>query len=161
VLSDVDYEWFARACDLVRDANDAGMLLSVHDVSDGGELTAIAEMAFAADDLGKPLGCFFYDFRETDWNPVWAFTESPGFVLEVKRTAYHDFRLRAGARSIVGIAPIGSTLAEPVFQVRTSDQRIVESVPIAQLREAWDAPLRDFYGLSQGPGPSTSSGPSS
>jgi hypothetical protein len=82
-------------------------------------------------------------------------------VLEVKRTAYHDFRLRAGARSIVGIAPIGSTLAEPVFQVRTSDQRIVEAVPIAQLREAWDAPLRDFYGLSQGPGPSTSSGPSS
>jgi phosphoribosylformylglycinamidine synthase len=159
-LSDVDYEWFARACRFVRDANDAGMLLSVHDISDGGVLAAIAEMAFAADDRGKPLGCFVYDWRETGWNPVWAFNEHPGFVLELKPSAYREFRLLANAAWIVGVAPFGGTLAEPVVQVRTLDQEIVESVSLAELREAWDAPLRDFYGASTGPGPSTGSGPS-
>jgi phosphoribosylformylglycinamidine synthase len=161
VLSDVDYEWFGRACRFVRDANKAGMLLSAHDSSDGGMLVAITEMAFAAGDRGRSLGCFVFDWRETGWNPVWAFNESPGFVLEVKAAAYDEFRLLANRAWIVGIAPFGSTVDEPVLQVRSAERGIVvESVSIAELRKAWEAPLRDFYGLSQDSGPSTSSGPS-
>ena len=145
-LCDVDYDWFARVCRFVRDANAAGMLRSAHDISDGGVLAAIAEMAFAAEDRGRSLGFFVYDWRETGWQPFWAFNEQPGFVLELDPARYKEFRLLANAAWIVGVAPFGGTLPEPLAQIRTTDQNAVESVPLAELREAWEAPLCGFYG---------------
>ncbi|HZX68822.1 MAG TPA: phosphoribosylformylglycinamidine synthase subunit PurL, partial [Candidatus Elarobacter sp.] len=161
-LPEIDYDWFARACRFVRDGIRSGLILSVRDVSDGGPLVAIAEMAFAAQDRGTPMG-FRIDIGNR-WqsdgyaNPrasaaPWRFHESPGFVIEVPMRSVKDvvFELTARHR-VFEMGGIGQTTAEPLVEVNYSGEGIAESVTIAELREAWTAPLRDFYGAaSAGP----------
>jgi hypothetical protein len=92
---------------------------------------------------------------------AWQFDESPGFVLEVSLSAHADVEALARSHGVSYTAPVGYTIAEPRVEVRSGNAYVIESATIAELREAWEAPLRDFYGASTGPGPSTGSGPSS
>lgn len=166
-LPHVDLDWFARACRFVRAAIHDGLVLAVRDISDGGPLTAIAEMAFAAAERGRPFG-FRIDLASRSAadgttagvEAVWRFDESPGFVLEVPRATLDAVRALATAQRIVLPDPIGYTTAKPALDVQSADGMLVESVSIGDLHEAWDAPLREFYGASPGRGPSTGSGPS-
>jgi hypothetical protein len=169
-LPEIDYGWVKRACVFVREAIRRRLVSAARDVSDGGPLVAIAEMAFAAADRGKPVG-FRIDlwFRSNDLvenafqlarEAVWHFDEMPGFVLEVSDAAHGELRELANAHGIFSTGPLGYTIAEPRAEVRSEDGELVESVSIAELREAWEAPLRDFYGAAVGPGPSPGSGPS-
>jgi phosphoribosylformylglycinamidine (FGAM) synthase-like enzyme len=168
-LPELDYDWFGRACSFVREAIARGLVSAVRDISDGGPIAALTEMAFAAVDRGRPIG-FRVDLlaradrlaedrqrRATD--AIWRFDESPGFVLEVPLRALSDVQVLSRSYGIFSTAPYGSTIAEPAVEVRSADDVLIESLPLAELREAWDAPLRDFYGASAGSGPSTSSGP--
>jgi phosphoribosylformylglycinamidine synthase len=155
-LPELDYDWFARACTFVREAIRRGLVSAVRDISDGGALVAIAEMAFASVQRGFPVG-----FRIDLWTraedldeqrlplaceAVWSFVESPGFVLEVPPSALDGVQKLANAHGIFSTGPLGFTIAEAVVEVRSEDDEIVESVPLADLREAWEAPLRAFYG---------------
>jgi phosphoribosylformylglycinamidine synthase len=162
-LPEIDYDWFARACRFVREAIRAGIVSAARDISDGGAPAALAEMAFAAADRGAALGVRFAD---TDRSQLWRFDESPGFVVEVSPESVHAVVALAGRHGIVLTEPIAVTIGEPLVQVRSRNGEIVESLPLAELRDVWDGPLRDFYGsspgldVSPGPGPSTGSGPS-
>lgn len=148
-LPEVRYDHFLRCCSAVREALQAGLLLAVRDVSDGGILTAVAEMACAS--RGRSLGASLrhYDkiynvdlWLEGEVIPftemaVW-FAEFPGFVCEVgDYSAFHDIARRQGVK----IHPLGETIAEPVLRTEYRHEISVE-----RLREAWEAPLRDFYG---------------
>ncbi|HEX3465858.1 MAG TPA: phosphoribosylformylglycinamidine synthase subunit PurL [Candidatus Elarobacter sp.] len=149
-LPEIDYERFARACRLVREGIARGLLLAVRDVSDGGILAAIAEMAVAASPnrtLGASLRHYdtIYDvdlWLADDVIPytdmaVW-FAEFPGFVCEM-----HDWDAFASLGRELGVKvhPVGETTAEPYLR---ADYR--HEISLDQLREAWEAPLRDFYG---------------
>jgi phosphoribosylformylglycinamidine synthase subunit PurL len=145
-LPSANYAQFRACCAVVTDALLRGVAVAVHDVSDGGVLTAVAEMAFTST-AGKPVGVAL-DHPDL-WYGVWLnkevewFSESFGFVLEVRD---HDTFLDLAAQhGIVGMTYLlGETVAEPVVQIRDSAGSV--SIGLDELREAWEAPLRDFYG---------------
>ena len=145
-ISDIDYEWFGRACRFVREAQERGLVSAARDISDGGAPVAIAEMAFAACDRGAPLAFRLMALSATE-DIVWAFDESPGFVLEVPAHEYRAFeQLAAAAR--LGVTRIGRTIEGPDAEVHSIEGVLIEAVSIDDLREAWAAPLRDFYGAA-------------
>ena len=135
-MPEFDCRRFARACELVRAGLADGSISAVHLAGDGGVLTAIAKMAFAA---VEPLA-FRIDpatllperHHETAW-----FAEVPAFVIEV---AEPDAFARLTAHHRVSAYEAGVVIAGPDAVIGS------EHVPIAALREAWEAPLRDFYG---------------
>jgi phosphoribosylformylglycinamidine (FGAM) synthase-like enzyme len=134
-LPHLDERAFARACAFVVAALERGAIASAHLVGDGGVLAAIAKMAFVSD---RGLG-FRVDprpmLRDLDHDAAW-FSEIPAFVLEVVDPAAFA---ELGARMDVASYDAGEVLAEPVAAI--GDERI----SIAELREAWEAPLRGFY----------------
>ncbi|MDB5073342.1 MAG: purL, partial [Candidatus Eremiobacteraeota bacterium] len=148
-LPTVNYAYFSRSCALIRAGLANGLLLAVHDVSDGGILTAVAEMACGALDersLGAALvhadALYDVDLWVGDFIPLtglelW-FAEFPGFVCEVEDWA--AFR-RLSNEFQVKTHYAGDTIAEPFLRT-AYDQEI----SVRDLLEAWEAPLRDFYG---------------
>jgi phosphoribosylformylglycinamidine synthase len=154
-LPEVDYALFSRYCALIRDGIARGILLSVRDVSDGGILATVSEMACAALDersLGADLSHYDKVYDVDLWigdlipstgMAIW-FAEFPGFVCEV--ADWGAFR-RLGKGYDAKTFYAGETIAEPVIRTEYRHE-----ISVRELREAWEAPLRDFYG------PSTSSG---
>ena len=69
------------------------------------------------------------------------FAEYGGFVVEVSDDAEFE-RLAAGFG--VPARAIGETLAGPVLVLSEPS----ETLDLRALREAWSAPLRDFYGAA-------------
>ena len=164
-LPQLDFDWFARACRFVREAIHDGVVSAVRDISDGGPLTAIAEMAFAAAERGRPFGFCVDLATRSDADAaavaaeaVWRFDESPGFVLEVPSSALDALRALATSHGIALPDASGSTTVRLAVDVHSVDEMLVDSVSIGDLRQAWEAPLREFYGASLGLGPSTGSG---
>jgi len=153
-LPEVRYPEFARYCALVREGVARGLVLAARDVSDGGILTAIAEMVIGATDrsLGAELmhwdALYDVDLMLDDQTPqlemaIW-FEEFPGFVCEVADwTAFRRLGMEVGVMTRYA----GSTIAEPFLRTPYDHE-----VSVERLREAWEAPLRDFYGPSTGSG---------
>ena len=148
-LPEVDYARFTKYCALIREAFARDIVLTARDVSDGGILAAVAEMACAALDersLGAALmhwdKVYDVDLRIEDYVPassmsIW-FAEFPGFVCEVADWA--AFRGLAGEFAVKTFYA-GETIAEPFIRTEYRHE-----VSVHDLRDAWEAPLRDFYG---------------
>ncbi len=150
-LPPVDYAWFGRACAFVREAIARGMVLAARDVSDGGFLVALAEMALAARAVGAPVGIAIEEdeaIGPASPEVVWNFSEEPGFVLEVGgeigaiEALAQTHGVELGYGSIV-------TTAEPRFALHSERTgKVIATVALDELAEAWEAPLRDFYGAA-------------
>jgi phosphoribosylformylglycinamidine synthase II len=129
---------FSRQCDLVIEALETNVVSAAHLVTDGGVLAALAKMAFASP---AALG-FAIDptpvAERMGHDAAW-FAEMPAFVVEVDDA--EAFALLA-ARLGVSTYDAGTVLAEPEARLGA------ERVALADLREAWEAPLRDFYGAT-------------
>ncbi len=160
-LPDVPYERFQRYCAVIREGIAAGHLLAVRDVSDGGILSAVAEMVFAASPKRR-LGAELYHYDKIYDVDLWLaddvvpytgmavwFAEFPGFVCEVADWSAFSGLARAHG---VRVHYAGDTIDEPYL--RTEDRH---EISVERLREAWEAPLRDFYGAAVAR-PSTGSG---
>jgi phosphoribosylformylglycinamidine synthase len=155
-LPQPDFSWFATACRFVREAIGRGIVLAARDVSDGGYLVAAVEMALASD--GASIGLRVGEFSPPDERSVWhRFAETPGFVVEVGDFA--QFAALAQGYALPLRLDM-QTIGDPCVEHVRENLDVIGRVSLAELREAWEAPLRDFYGASQGPGPSTGSGPS-
>ncbi len=135
------YDRFADWCNVVRDAFAEGIVLAARDISDGGVLAALAEMAIAASGrLGVKV---LEDPRHFESDAAW-FAETPGFVVEVL-----DEKIEA----FFGLCERHGTWAQQIAMT-TDDGRFVfhrengalDAIAVSALREAWEAPLRDFYG---------------
>ena len=138
-LPSVPYHLVAAWCNVVRDAYAANIVLAARDISDGGVLAAVAEMVIAADaGIGVEVHQNIY---EIDSDAQW-FAETPGFVLEV--TDVEKFFLLC-AKHGTWAQQIGNATDDGRFVYRAADGT-TDAVPVAALREAWEAPLRDFYG---------------
>jgi phosphoribosylformylglycinamidine synthase len=145
-VPEVPYLYFDRCCRAVRDASRRGLLRSVRDVSDGGVLTAIAEMTFGAPNGGLGADLIHGDGVFVDlaidevcrtMMSLW-FAEFPGFVCEA--ADWVQLR-RCAAEYAVKVHYVGDTMAEPVLRIPYGHE-----IAVAELREAWETPLRDFYG---------------
>ena len=107
-----------------------GLVLAAHDVSDGGLLVSLAEMAFAANlEIGIAL--------DVACEERTAFAESGSFIIETRSAAAFEALC---AREGAAVARIGETIADPVLRCVHGFE-----TGLRALHEAWSAPLRDFY----------------
>jgi len=124
-----------------------GGILAGHLVTDGGALAAIAKMAFASD-TGLGFRIDPQPVAERAGHDLAWFAEMPAFVVEVADNALFA---KLSARHGVAAYDAGEVIAEPAAIIGN------ERISLAELREGWEAPLRDFYG-SLFSRPSTGSG---
>ena len=128
-LPDIDYGAMRAELSALLEAHERGLVLAAHDVSDGGTLVAVAEMAFAS-------GCAIGAWLDVPLGPCDAFGETGSFVVETSDPEAFEACARAhGARP----SRLGTTLEEPVL--RWNHERCA----LADLFETWSAPLRNFY----------------
>jgi phosphoribosylformylglycinamidine synthase subunit PurL len=138
-LPTIDYASLRAQIKLVLAAYESNIVLAAHDVSDGGIVTAIAEMAFASRSFA-PLGVKLEP--PLRWAPDVGgagafFGEAGAFIVEVQNTSrFHELTLRCGASA----ARLGETIRDPAL-ILAGKRYSVE-----RLYEAWSAPLCDFYG---------------
>ncbi|MCB0324756.1 MAG: phosphoribosylformylglycinamidine synthase [Bdellovibrionales bacterium] len=126
-----DAQAFAAGFELLQKLVKEGLVLAGHDVSSGGLITAVAEMAFAGD-RGVDLSI---SGSELDVVPK-LFCEKPAVVLQVKKDNAPAIRERAEA---VGL----STLS--LGEVRGTQFRLHAgslgfSASVAELRRVWFKP---------------------
>lgn len=125
---------------LMTQAVDQGLLLSSHDISDGGLAVALVEMAAGGRGEGE-LG-FAVDLNAIGAGlptPTKLFSETGGFVVEVaagKEAAFEALATSNGV-STFALGNVGSSLC--IFQ----DQNAVVQLPLAEAKEAWLNGLRN------------------
>ncbi len=135
-----DYRRLRSALALLGAAFERNLLYAAHDVSDGGLLTAVAEMAFPtleAVPIGARLDVPAWAGALLE-HEVW-FAEYGGFIVEISDDA--AFSALAVAYDVPSPV-IGATIAAAVIDLAEPH----EIVALADVREAWARPLRDFYG---------------
>jgi len=119
-----------------------GCVRACHDLSEGGLAVALAEMAFAGglgatvqlDELPHDLGA-----NATDLAATLLFSESnTRFVCEVPADRAADFEARLQG---LPCGLVGQVTSSPRLEVQWRGQTLV-AAGIADLKEAWQAPLR-------------------
>jgi len=131
----VDLEQAPKVFAAVHAAISGGFVRACHDLSEGGLAVAIAEMAFAGG-VGVDLTKLPGDFSDE----VKLFSEScTRFVIEVKPEHLSAFE---ACFANLPLAKIGVTVAEPRLRVAGADGEWLLWVKLAELKEAWQKPLR-------------------
>jgi phosphoribosylformylglycinamidine synthase subunit PurSL len=136
----VDPKKGKRLMDALSAVMDRGLVRACHDLSEGGIAVAAAEMAFAGGlgmviHLGQvPLG------EAMNRNDHILFSESnTRFLVEVAPNERQQFQdMMTG----VDFAAIGQVTNKGKLEMHGLNGEIVLSAPIAELKEAWQRPLR-------------------
>jgi phosphoribosylformylglycinamidine synthase len=136
----VDSKKGKRLMDTLSAAMEKGLVRACHDLSEGGIGVAAAEMAFAGRlglviHLGQvPLG------EAVNRDDYVLFSESnTRFLVEVAPEDKHQFE---GMMAGVDFAAIGQVTSNKRIEVYGLNREIVLSASIAELKEAWQRPLR-------------------
>lgn len=119
-----------RAFKAVQGLIGRGLLLSGHDVSDGGLITTVLEMAFAGNS-GLEIDI------DAEADPISVlFAEEAGLVVEYAPEDEEEI-LRALDTSGVPRQVIGETTEEKVITVSVNETVVLDD-PMAELRAAWE-----------------------
>jgi phosphoribosylformylglycinamidine synthase len=136
----VDAKKGKKLMDTLSAATEKGLVRACHDLSEGGIGVAAAEMAFAGGlgiviHLGKvPLG------EAMDRDDYVLFSESnTRFLVEVAPEDRHQFE---GMMAGVDFATIGQVTNKGKLEVYGLNGEVVLLVPIVELKEAWQKPIR-------------------
>jgi phosphoribosylformylglycinamidine synthase len=116
-----------------------GLVLSAHDLSEGGLAVALAEMCFSGEfgalidlDIVAQTGKIYS-------NEVLLFSESPSRVLlEVSKDNEAAFLKAAKGAAL---RRIGETIANPILKVRGLDGLVMMEEPLTALKAAWQNAL--------------------
>jgi len=114
----------------LTDCIDNGLILSSHDIADGGIASAIAEMTF-----GNEIACEVTISGEMSKDKL-LFSETGGFVLEVTSKnidAVKNTFFKYG----LGVDAIGRTIVQPSFVIND-----VINLSVRKAKEAWTNGLR-------------------
>ncbi|MBC5811174.1 MAG: phosphoribosylformylglycinamidine synthase [Candidatus Eremiobacteraeota bacterium] len=142
-LPNIDYARLKKTLAALRNGIEAGLIYAIHDVSDGGIFTVIAEMAFATID-GARIGASVCLDARRDGIPLEIgeagayFGEHRGFIVEADR----GFAELLAEDRLIG-AVVGATHHR--FDLRVGADVPVRTWKLDDLYESWSAPLRDFY----------------
>lgn len=112
-----------------------GAILACHDLSHGGVLGALAEMCF-----GGGMGATIVLPRDGRWD-YFLFNETAGCFLVELAPGVKAAELLTG----VPYLPLGHTLAEYVIKAR-HEEKILFELPVAELMQAWQKPLKEVFG---------------
>ena len=140
-LPEIDYDRITVQHGLILRAAQQGLLRAAHDVSDGGLLTTLAEMAFGARDGGRRVGVQLDEPFQWTHGSVGElealFGEGGGIVVEVSAADTEAFE--ALGEDVPGTYEIGVTIEEPLLVV--GDQ-VFE---VERLYNVWSTPLAEIY----------------
>ena len=144
-LPQPNYEHARREIATLLVAYDRGLVSAAHDLSDGGLLVALAEMAFANLDLGLEAIGVRLDptapwTRASGGFAIDVFAEYPGFVIE---TPDAEAFLRIATEHDAAARRIGMTTPDAVIETHATPHP--RRHDLRALYDAWLAPLRDFY----------------
>ena len=117
----------------ITDAIDKGLLLSCHDISDGGLATTISEMILGGDADGEIGAEISLDFTNLRTDKA-LFSESSGFVFEVEdkniQRLQNLFRFYK-----LDLMKLGTTKGKNLI-INNKNKKIID-IPISKLKEAW------------------------
>lgn len=126
-----DLTSFANEITAVYSAIQRGLILSAHDISEGGIAVALAEMSFK-----NKIGVNVFIPGDLPTNKK-LFSESGGFILEVSPENLSELEQLFGSYPISYTA-IGETIAVPVLTFNS-----VINLPISIASNAWENGLRE------------------
>jgi phosphoribosylformylglycinamidine synthase len=140
----VDLAAERRHGDFVRSLIDQGLVTAVHDVSDGGVLVAVTEMALAGG-IGATLQApLFEDQVDSEkWQPacsLFAENQARYVVTEAWNTDHVEMLAKEAG---IGCCYIGWTGGEAIAVAR-HDETLYGEVSLTALREASDSFFRDW-----------------
>jgi phosphoribosylformylglycinamidine synthase len=136
----VDSKRGKRLMDTLNTVMEKGLVKACHDLSEGGIAVAAAEMAFAGG-LGMAIHLGQVPLGETmNRDDYVLFSESnTRFLVEVAPKDRHQFE---GMMAGVDFAAIGQVTSKEKLEVYGLNEGMVLSALIAELKEAWQRPLR-------------------
>ena len=113
-----------------------GIIRSCHDVSEGGIITAVAEMCFGGD-MGALLDAAVLKSKRLDHA---LFNETAGcFVIEVSQDEYECAAFNEIEHTVIGL-----TTSVQFLIVQNSEQ-IVLNVELNHLLKAWQCPMKELF----------------
>ncbi|MBL7206804.1 MAG: phosphoribosylformylglycinamidine synthase subunit PurL [Candidatus Aenigmarchaeota archaeon] len=130
----VDFEKERAMIYTVIDAIDKGLVLSCHDISDGGLVTAIAEMILGGEADGK-IGAEINLKSELRADKAF-FSESSGFVLELDEKDVKEVENICKEHG-VELVKIGETKGESLVVKGLVD------LPIEKLKQSWTSGVKE------------------
>lgn len=126
-----DLSLISREIHAVHAAMQKGLILSAHDISEGGVAVALAEMSFK-NKLGVKV-----DISGDLATEKKLFSETGGFILEIARDKMKELRALFAEQQLP-FTVIGETMLEPRLQMNA-----VIDMPIQVAKAAWENGLRD------------------
>jgi len=139
-IARIDYASLRGELALLDAANRAGVVCAAHDVSDGGLIVALAEMAFAA---RRPLGIAMADASRSGVDALASvealFGEAGGFVVEVCDVAAFEALALACGLTAGDYTRVATVTDDPMLRA------FGHEMSLARLHDVWSAPLRGFY----------------
>ncbi len=138
-LSEVKKQLYA-----VIDAINEGLVVSAHDISEGGVATTLVEMALGGRAEGKKGVLVSLDAMSDDDLMAYQllFSETGGFVLEVPTEKEQDFIEMMGKYELTNYADIGRVTDKETIEIK-HNQEMVVNIPLAKAKKAWWEGLRE------------------
>ncbi len=133
VVPIIDFEKERNIIYVIIDAINAGLLLSCHDISDGGLATTISEMVLGGDadgEVGAEINLGFTNLRADKA----LFSETSGFVFEVEDEKIEKLKTLFKFYKI-NMVELGKTKGKNLI-ITKNNKKIID-LPISKLKEAW------------------------
>ncbi len=133
VVPIVDFEKERNMIYVIIDAISAGLLLSCHDISDGGLATTISEMILGGDADGEIGAEISFDFTNLRADKT-LFSETSGFMFEVEdrnteklKTLFKFYK--------ISLIELGKTKGDKL--IISKNNKTIIDLPISKLKDAW------------------------
>ncbi|MFH0868287.1 MAG: phosphoribosylformylglycinamidine synthase subunit PurL [Candidatus Woesearchaeota archaeon] len=130
----VDFELERNMIHSVLDLIDNRLLLSCHDISDGGFMTTVSEMLLGEDGSGNIGANINIDFSDLRTDKI-LFSESSGFVFEVKENNVSKVK-EIIKKYKLELFELGKTTKEDKLIVNQNHKKIID-LTIKELANSW------------------------
>ncbi len=129
----IDFKKEKAMIHAVIDAIDQGLIISCHDISDGGLLGCVAEMILGGEGDGAIGADISIDFSKLQPSKV-LFSESSGFVMEAVKGKEKELDELFAFYELI-IAPLGETKGSSL--TISNGKKDIINLPISKMRDAW------------------------
>jgi phosphoribosylformylglycinamidine synthase II len=141
IIPTIDQELLPSTLRTMRDAIASGSVLACHDVSEGGVITAVTEMCFGGDygaNISVPDNS---SAQQTPGYDEVLFNETAGcFIVEIADDVDPAELFASAPHTFLGV-----TQEQKLLNVNDLQDRQLFQVPVDELREAWQAPMKEIF----------------
>jgi len=133
-LPKIDFEKEKNMIYTIIDCIEDGLLLSCHDISDGGMLTTISEMILGGEADGRIGAEINLDFSNLRADKI-LFSESSGFIFEVDERDINEVK-DIFEKCNLKIIELGKTIGDDSLKISKNNKEMIK-LKIDELRKAW------------------------